>query len=92
VTEDGVSERRVTTMAELTAHDLGRAVSFTEPDGTAREGVLARVLHEGGPSGIQPTAIRYFTAGLTESTIGRYDGTTEIVVEPHEVDVIDAVE
>lgn len=86
-----MAERRVTTMADLTGHDLGHPITFQDGEAT-REGVLARVLHEGGPSGHQPTYIRYFTAGLTESTTGRYDPHTEVVVDAVSVDIIDAVQ
>ena len=50
-----MAERRVTTMAELTGHDLN-PITFQD-GGEMREGVLARVLHEGGPSAInRPTS------------------------------------
>lgn len=74
-------------MAELTGRDLGHTIKIGE-DGP--EGVLGRILHEGGPEGIQPTYIRLYTTGLTESSIGRYHPETPVVVEPLMVDVIDA--
>jgi len=82
-----MTERRETTMAELTGLDLGHTIKIEG----GPEGVLSRVLHEGGvEGGIQPTYVRLFTAGLTESTVGRFDPRNPVVVEPMRVDVIDA--
>jgi len=82
-----MTERRETVMAELTARDLGHTIKIGE---SGPEGVLGRVLHEGNAEGVQPTYIRLYTAGLTESTVGRFHPETPVVVEPLMVDVVDA--
>lgn len=86
-----MTERRETTMAELTARDLGHTISIKD----GPEGVLARVLHEGGVEGngaLLPTYIRLYTGGLTESISARFDPENPVIVEPLQIDVIDAVQ
>ena len=77
---------RETVLAELTGRDLGHNVRIGD-----LEGVLARVLHEGSPTGLQPTYIRVFTDGLTESQTGRFDPETPVLVEPL-TEIVDADE
>lgn len=68
---------RETVLAELTARDLGHTVKIG-----SKEGVLVRVLHEGGTEGLQPTYVRILTAGLTESEVARFHPETPVVIEP----------
>lgn len=83
-----MTERRETVLAELTGRDVGHTIKIGE---SGPEGVLGRVLHEGSPDGLQPTYIRLYTAGLTESHIARYNPETPVVVEPLVIQVVDAV-
>lgn len=64
-------------LGDLGAHDIGHVIKF---DGG--EGVLTRVLHEGGSTGVRPTYLTLQTDGLTSSMTGRFDHDLSVTVMP----------
>lgn len=64
-------------LGDLGAHDIGHVIKFAD-----HEGVLTRVLHEGGSSGIRPTYLTLQVDGLTAIMTGRFDHDLPVTVLP----------